>query len=194
MGGRQSGRQGGIGIGADPMKYIDSVGGQITAMRKYITAQAHASSPLMNPPHVNNIENRSSVVTKMADQTKTEDTTQANDPELLFPVEAYAIYSFRMALIQYANNDTRIKITWSVPAGATMQWSHPYGLERSVGGFEILESNFPYPTYGQESFIFSGYVYTDATAGDVNLMWAQENATEYAILKAGSYLVWTRTA
>ncbi|MEV6569919.1 hypothetical protein [Streptomyces sp. NPDC051577] len=151
-----------------------------------------------------------SPIVKPADEPRTSTTTNSNDAHLLVAVAANATYLFSGMLLYSARTDTDVKIGWTGPSGATMDWiAHAQSID-GTGGVaaagvvvdkqSIGALSFPLGGYGAENTTImtatlSGRLVTSATAGNLQLNWAQRvtNATS-SIMRAGSWILLTRVA
>lgn len=64
------------------------------------------------------------VARKTADESVTSSTTAQNDDQLLLSVEANADYELTTMIIYTADTGGKLAITWTAPAGATLDWIH----------------------------------------------------------------------
>ncbi|MET9957027.1 hypothetical protein ABZ135_36505 [Streptomyces sp. NPDC006339] len=145
-------------------------------------------------------------VRKSGDTTRASTTTMANDPDLTIGVVANGVYRLT-GYIVYSQNlaasaSSGIKIGWSGPALATMQWTSggtdgPTSLtgqdvtSNSISQTRSLPSNLG--TF--MSAIPVGYLAVAGTAGSLSFQWAQvaSNATG-TIVRAGSWINLRRIA
>ena len=146
---------------------------------------------------------------KSADQSKSLDTTLANDAtggggeSLVVPLTDYGVY-FVEGWISYTSGTAPdFKAAWTVPAGASLKLN-VFGL---VGdGTAALRVGQVYGTSGaalaiatggnEEQLNFRGWVSLDVTAGDLAFQWAQNTSSATATtVKANSFMramrVWT---
>lgn len=125
-----------------------------------------------------------SIVVKEADETRTTDTTLAPDAELAAALLANTKYHFE-AEIQFDTQATPdFKIGVFIPAGATMSvtllsfnpgGSSPRGAAITASGAsgeQAVAGNFA----GRGWVRLSGWVEVDATAGDLEIGWAQNTS------------------
>ncbi len=136
------------------------------------------------------------VARKTADETRTSTTTTTNDSELLFAVEANAVYVWHGWLKYGGDNDGDIAIDFNVPTGSLGEWSaHGVGEPvisangtpalvtdtAGIRGYMLrTETNDvdQFRTYGiitgsNLSIILYGTLRTGSTAGTFALSWAQ---------------------
>lgn len=146
------------------------------------------------------------IVRKTADETRTSTTTMANDTSLTIGVQASAAYALTGYVI-YSQNlaasaTTGIKIGWSGPASATLQWTSggtdgPTSLTGQDVTSQTLASTRSLPS-NLGTFMTAipfGYLATAGSSGSLSLQWAQvaSNATG-TIVRAGSWLRLRRIA
>lgn len=147
-------------------------------------------------------------VTKLADQSVTNSATLTNDSDLLFAVAASATYEWNGLIIYQATTAGDIKIAWTAPAGATLDWTSD-GVDPAVaGGATVATRNFEprvLSDFAQSggtgagvSLVIrpQGRLVTSTTAGTFRMQFAQVTAAAAtsAVVKAASYLSYRRTA
>ncbi|MFI8360704.1 hypothetical protein ACIGD1_11150 [Streptomyces sp. NPDC085612] len=142
-------------------------------------------------------------VFKASDETVTSSTTLQDDNHLILPLAANAVYTVQGCLFydgQY--NAGNIKLTWSLPASATIFWSAngpATGGAAAFGSQAVTSGNITIGTYGtggsKTTALVMATVTTFATAGNMTLRWAQDasHATPTTIY-AGSWLRSIRTS
>ncbi|MFM9796515.1 hypothetical protein [Streptomyces turgidiscabies] len=146
--------------------------------------------------------------TKTATESVTSSTTLQNDDQLAVPVEANATYEVALLLLHDSDATVAgdIKVAWTGPAGATMNWG-VHGANTSAGSSTGVTSvNMQTRTIvefasfgggdstGTVALVF-GTLVTAGTAGTLQLQWAQETSNAVATnVRAGSRLTLTRTA
>jgi hypothetical protein len=133
-------------------------------------------------------------VRKSSDQTVTSSTTLVNDSQLKFAVAASETYIFQAWLYTYAADATPdIKTTFTGPSGSTVFWSSSQVIYLANGS-TTLTVVAPGGTVG-DFFVDSnlraiqlyGTILNGATAGDVQLQWAQNTSSANGTsVKAGS--------
>lgn len=146
------------------------------------------------------------IARRTTDLTRTSTTTMANDPDLTIGVAANAAYALTGYII-YSQNlaasaTTGIKIGWSGPASATLQWTSggtdgPTSLtgqdvtSQNISATRSLPSNLGTPM----AAIPFGYLATVGTSGSLTFQWAQvaSNATG-TVVRAGSWIRLRRIA
>ena len=151
-------------------------------------------------------------VKKPSNQSLPSNTTLQNDTALLLPVLANASYAIEAVIIFEAGTTGDAKFAFSWPASSTFPWGlTAYGTggpgAGSVGG-SIFSAAFGTPTSGSSFFavggagagnqnlcIMKGTITTTASAGNVQVMWA-ENTSDATptIVSAGSTLRADRVA
>ncbi|MFJ9645019.1 hypothetical protein [Streptomyces sp. NPDC101206] len=121
-------------------------------------------------------------VIKAADESVTSSTTLQDDNHLVLALEASATYVVEGALFYDGQfNAGNLKLTWSLPAGATFYWS---ANAPATGGAAAYASNavtsgtITVGTYGtggsKTTAQVSATVTTTGTAGNMQLRWAQD--------------------
>jgi len=133
-------------------------------------------------------------VRKSSDQTVTSSTTLVNDSQLKFAVAANETYIFQAWLYTYAADATPdIKTTFTGPSGSTVFWSSSQVIFLANGS-TTLTVVAPGGTVG-DFFVDSnlraiqlyGTISNGATAGDVQLQWAQNTSSANGTtVRAGS--------
>jgi len=133
-------------------------------------------------------------VRKSSDQTVTSSTTLVNDSQLKFAVAANETYIFQAWLYTYAADGTPdIKITFTAPSGSTLFWSSSQVIflpdastsltvvaPAATTGSLFIDSNL-------RAIQLYGTILNGATAGDVQLQWAQNTSSANGTsVKAGS--------
>lgn len=125
-----------------------------------------------------------SIIAKVTDETKTSDTTLANDGALIYSAAANKIIRLHANIrVTVASATPDIKMTWVGPAGATGWWVETYW---TTNDGDLGVNNAPgLSTYAV--FIYDVTVITDATPGTVAFQWAQNTSSADATtVKAGS--------
>jgi hypothetical protein len=133
-------------------------------------------------------------VRKSSDQTVTSSTTLVNDSQLKFAVAANETYIFQAWLYTYAADGTPdIKVTFTGPSGSTVLWSSSQVIFNAAAATTLTSVN----TGGTSADLFVdannraiqlyGTISNGATAGDVQLQWAQNTSSANGTsVKAGS--------
>jgi hypothetical protein len=129
---------------------------------------------------------------KSADETKNEDTTLAADSELAATLEADSSYEVEMAVHMGTDATPDFKMEVRVPSGATVRLSAMgNGGSGSAEVVQLDGSGAEAVITGHTDTVWhiKGYVYTDATPGDLEYWWAQ-NTSDVAdtTVKKGSWL------
>jgi hypothetical protein len=125
-------------------------------------------------------------VAKAALLNRASTVTPTDDPDLTLSVVANAVYEVR-ALLVWTNGGGGFRMTWNVPAAASMTWTDGGGS----GAVAPTTNGTFVSSTGTESV---GRLVTGANAGACTLQWAQNtsNAANTA-LQAGSFLSLRRT-
>lgn len=122
-------------------------------------------------------------VVKAADETVSASTTLQNDDELLIPVEASTTYIFEAVLFYDGATTGDIKVAFSVPAGATIEWTtiraasslaaNNYAAQIDVvtGGSSVTSG--ANGAGNHIAYRCRGTVVVGGTAGNLQLQWAQ---------------------
>lgn len=135
-------------------------------------------------------------VRKASDETVNNSATLQNDDDLAAGLAANDVMFFRAVLFYDSNATADIKITFTVPTGATIKWGPDAGSRvtstGSVSGSSIITASGSSLAFGGISsgvMTVSGVVVNGATAGNLQLQWAQNtaDASDSKIL-AGSFL------
>lgn len=133
-------------------------------------------------------------VRKSSDQTVTSSTTLVNDSQLKFAVAANETYIFQAWLYTYAADGTPdIKVTFTGPSGSTVLWSSSQVIFNSGAATTLTVVN-PGGTTADlfvdanfRAIQLYGTILNGATAGDVQLQWAQNTSSANGTsVKAGS--------
>lgn len=176
-----------VALGGDPMAYPDILAGED------ITAGLLTS---MLPV----------IVPKAATEPLTASTTMQNDDELFASVAASATYAVQLHLFHDADTTGDIKIGWSGPAGATMNWGAvvAHVNETSSGTVTAVSMQTRIISETQDIgggsstgtySVVHGTLITSATAGTLNFQWAQRVSSATATnVRAGSMLILHRSA
>jgi len=142
---------------------------------------------------------------KAADTSIASSATLANDPDLSVAVGASQTWAFQ-AMLSYTGDATGsggIKFTWTCPSGGTLNWMSVY-YSTAVGAGDLNASSFvgsgttrTAVTDGttQLPITIQGILVNGATAGNLQLQWAQNASDATAtVMKAGSLLLARRLA
>jgi hypothetical protein len=133
-------------------------------------------------------------VRKSSDQTVTSSTTLVNDSQLKFAVAANETYIFQAWLYTYAADGTPdIKVTFTGPSGSTVLWSSSQVIFNAAAATTLTSVN-PGGTSADlfvdannRAIQLYGTILNGATAGDVQLQWAQNTSSANGTsVKAGS--------
>lgn len=130
-------------------------------------------------------------VVKAADESVVSSTTLQDDNHLFLPLEANASYTVEGGLYyDGVFNAGNLKLTWALPAGATIYWSPNAPATGGTAAFAsqaTTSGNLTVGTYGtggtKTTASISATVMTAGTAGNMTLRWAQDasNATATTI-------------
>lgn len=128
---------------------------------------------------------------KTADESVTSSTTLQDDNHLVLPLLASATYVVEGGLYyDGVFNAGNLKLTWSLPASATIYWSANGPATGGAAAFAsqaVTSGNITVGTYGtggsKTTASISALVTTAGTAGNMQLRWAQDasNATATTI-------------
>lgn len=138
------------------------------------------------------------LVRKTADETVNNSTTLQNDDELLASLAANENVVFMCYIIHTsASGNADIKFAFTVPSGATINWSAPnahVSVTLSLSNPVVTTTSGTSRSFGSDPAVFSqllvGRVSNGATSGNLQLQWAQDTATaENTQVKAGSFLL-----
>ena len=119
------------------------------------------------------------VVRKTADETKTSNTTLANDASLTMSIGANETWMFELSLLYLAGNGL-IKTAFTVPAGATLSASTVWSSDSAAVArrFWLSSGDASSGTFGQAGAMVQvppirGVVVNGGTPGSLTLQWAQ---------------------
>jgi hypothetical protein len=144
---------------------------------------------------------------KTVDESVTSSTTLQDDDDLAFTVQADETWVWEAVLYVVGSTAGDIRVAFTVPAGATLQWGAPGSAAIAAtasGAAEEVNNNVVtasgtfenYGTFaGRSAILVRGLVVVGSTAGTVQLQWTQNasNATATTV-KAGSHLIARRIA
>jgi len=141
------------------------------------------------------------VIRKTADEAVNNSATLQNDDHLLFAIAANEVWeaNFVLDILGGATATTDIKFAMTIPTGCTMVWG---GVFSRAGGTTTLELGLCQTTSGAQLFCdlefaserrimkLWGIFVNGATAGNVQLQWAQRVAVvEDTTIKANSCII-----
>lgn len=134
--------------------------------------------------------------TRTTDQSVTSSTTLVNDNTLFLPLAVNAVYMVEAWLTYVSGTGADMKIDWSVPAGATFNYSmlHNEGGGTGFGNSDLLyqpgSTTFLIGSTGsQRCFMVRGNITTAGTAGNLQYRFAQNTSSATsATMKALSWL------
>ena len=114
---------------------------------------------------------------KSTDQTKTTDTTLADDSDLVWPVVAYTDYTFELVAI-YESAAVDIKYQVTVPANATLNAVRTTVVD-TVAVVTSFYNDITYTagsSFVSNRIVVTGTLTVGDTAGNVALQWAQQSS------------------
>jgi len=129
-------------------------------------------------------------VVKKIDQTINNSNTIIDDDEVFLPMLANKVYGYRAHLQFISGVTPDLKVTWTVPAGATGT-RNSGALARAPADTQNITTISTDATSGNEqNSDYCGVVRMGGTAGNLQLRWAQNvaDASDSKML-AGSYLL-----
>jgi hypothetical protein len=151
-------------------------------------------------------------VRKTSNQSVTSSTTLVNDSALVLPMLASVTYELTAQLFYIGNDTGDIKVTFTQPTGSTLSWG-PIGASQAAvtgsatagtgewWGTNVNTTASPttsMPMGGSTSdlhMVIRGIVVVSATAGNLQLQWAQNTSNGTATtVKAGSWMSLRRVA
>jgi hypothetical protein len=140
------------------------------------------------------------VIRKTADATRTSTTTTTTDPEMLVALAANTNYVIELYLM-FSGVAGDFKLAWNIPAGCSIfRWS----LGPDVGAasnsnitmrssIHIASSEPGFGTFSDTSWMGAKetiIVFNGATAGDMQLKWAQNTSSaNVSTLRAGTFMM-----
>lgn len=129
-------------------------------------------------------DKRIRVRNKTAAQTVTNSTTLVNDDDLYLALPTKGRTQFRATIFYDGPTAGDIKFSFSVPVSSTLRWG-PVNSLRIAGDDTVIiqeaitSGNIAYGAGGVDVVrcaVFVGEVFTDGTAGNLQLQWAQATA------------------
>jgi len=134
-------------------------------------------------------------VVKSADETLNNDDTLQNDDELFMPLLANRTYGFMLNLAQTTLATANIQYRWTLPAGATGEWTEG-GTLRSDAATTLIDvtdtrDNAPGDT-ALRMINVVGFIIMGGTAGNMQFQWSQQTATvgNTTVNQGSSLIVW----
>jgi hypothetical protein len=122
------------------------------------------------------------VVIKSADETVTGSTTLQDDDDLLLALGANEVWEFELVAWVTSNGTADVKVGFTAPAGATVEWSRP-GMSNAAGtvlGTGIISGSGSSEGYfgstGGSLVRLIGRVENGATPGNLQMQWAQNTS------------------
>jgi hypothetical protein len=137
------------------------------------------------------------VAYKTSDQNVASSTTLVNDTALFLPVAANAFYWFQ-SVLQYkggTSGSSDMKWQWNVPSGATLRYAANYlsaAFSVQVGDGKVAGVSYAAGTNGTTNPFtvqVSGHLAVGATAGNLQLQWAQNTSNGTATTVGQSSVV-----
>ena len=123
------------------------------------------------------------IVRKTANETVNNSSVLQNDDHLLKALAANEVWLFEAVLWYTSGATPDIKLAWTVPAGATLAWSTLNGVNAAGASWEGGAAESTSGTArdfasgaGTRLTHVVGYVANGATAGNLQLQWAQNTA------------------
>lgn len=138
-----------------------------------------------------NIDPRFVVIQKTADGAAANNTTvKHDDEELKYYCAANEKVHFRLMLIPNTSAVADMSLCWTYPVGGTGKWTKP---GNSNGDWGLTDSLTDSGVGGDQYIEMDGYYFNGATAGYLQLTWAQAVAeVSDTKVKEGSILIITR--
>lgn len=118
-------------------------------------------------------------VIKPTDQSVTSSTTLVNDADLVVPVAANATYLFFSYLDYEGAAAGDLKISWVVPASATLRWAQIGQTTASAATTGLTGTETTAYSFGSDAaatlnaLLMHGSLLTAGTSGSLQLQWAQ---------------------
>lgn len=113
------------------------------------------------------------LVRKTTDEIVNNSNVLQDDDELKLPLAANEVWEFRLLILYISGFTPDLKISFSVPSGATMKWliSSQESSAKYAGSTESIDG-----TGAIRISFLEGIVMCGATAGDLQFQWAQDVA------------------
>jgi hypothetical protein len=137
---------------------------------------------------------------KTADTSRASTTTLVNDPHLVLPVDATAVYQMNCCLDYSAGTVGDINVTFTAPSGATLDWNGSgYTVSDNPqwngGNAATVAVAFGGGNASRRFIDIKGMLQVSSTAGSLTCQWAQSVSDVSAtILRQYSYLRIDRVA
>lgn len=134
------------------------------------------------------LDPRIKIIRKTADQTVNDSITLVNDTHLSFNIAANEKIWFQINLYADVKAASDFKAGLTVPAGAEGRWS----TEGNASGDWTLANTISWSGTADRTavYVYQGIIVNGATAGTVQLQWAQATAVaEDTTVKAGSNII-----
>ncbi len=134
-----------------------------------------------------------STVNKIFDETVNNNNTLQDDNELFVGLAANTTYVFWLTLFYFSGTTPDFKFKLNIPAGATMSYGvmgfDTTGAYTNAGNLNSGNTPSIGGVGGDAFAICRGSIIVGATAGNLQLQWAQNNANASdTIVRAGSVL------
>jgi hypothetical protein len=135
-------------------------------------------------------------VRKATDESVASSTALQNDDELAVPLGLGEVWIFEAWIGVFSSSATGdFKLSFTVPAGATIRWSG-LGAGNTGTDHEVITSSGATDVYQitgsggiTDSIVIHGTVVNGLTAGNLQMQWAQNTSTSAAVVvQTGSYL------
>jgi len=156
------------------------------AQVKHAFVSAKADDPdsaLVNPSDWNANHAGIEVIRKTALETVINSITLQDDDHLLLALAANEVWEFEGTLLLTGAETGDFKMAFTIPSGATISWSAlgllgPATAENQLVTSNVIEASGAAITFGvlngkKIPVIFRGVVVNGATAGNLQLQWAQ---------------------
>jgi len=166
---------------------------------------ASVTAPIVTTSLTNTGVGQLQTAIKAADTSRTNNTI-TNDPDLVLPVIANAVYRID-AWLDYNGQTTGsgpgdFKMDWTIPAAASLTYARNGYINNSTNQVDTIVTDHStvrsLGTFGTGTDISArpvGVIRTGANAGNLQLRWAQNTTTATAtVLRANSYITLTRIA
>lgn len=142
------------------------------------------------------------VLRKTSDETVNNSAALQDDDDLKFAVAANEVWYFEGMLIHVGNGTADFKFAFTVPSGAALHWMATYAApgaaaDAQIALVEVSGTSSPTCDAGTSNAVvlFKGEVRVGGTADDLQLQWAQANATVVDTkLLTGSYMICAKEA
>lgn len=170
-----------------------------TNPRTWVTNEV-VTAAIMNAHVRDNLNAINGFVRKSADESVASSTVLQNDDHLFLPLAANGTFVVEGLLVYngqtFAAGPGDLKVDWTLPAGATMRWvrngpgsNTPNGIDLVVTDNATIRALGTYGAATDVGASFRGWITTGATAGTLQMRWAQNASTGVATtIRTGSFL------